>query len=55
MSDIEQNSDANQLTTPEGHRGPSLGDQIEELENRFPWGIIGFLGAWAYLLLTYWL
>ncbi len=55
MSDIEQHSDANPLVTPEPNRGLTLGDQIEELETRFPWGIIGFLGAWAYLLLTYWL
>ena len=55
MSDIEQNSDINQMSSPEEKRVPTLGDQIEELETRYPWGIIAFLGAWAFLLLTYWL
>lgn len=55
MTEIDQNDIVNQQTAPEVKRAPSLGDQIEELEARYPWGIIAFLGAWAYLLLTYWL
>lgn len=55
MSDIDRNDNANQMTTPDVNRAPTLGDQIEDFEARYPWGIIAFLGAWAFLLVTYWL
>ncbi len=53
MAEIDPN--LNQQTAPEASRAPTIGDQIEELESSYPWGIIAFLGAWAFLLLTYWL
>lgn len=49
------------MTDPEIHEQPaiparpaSLLESLRQHETAYPWSVIGFLGALAYLFLSYW-
>lgn len=42
------------MTDTEQNEAPKVRTPLEEIESLHPWSIYAFLGAWLYLLLTYW-